>query len=484
MPACATPVLVASGPRLHELMIYQLAVVVGLLVLDARRRWPELPTIGLLATWLLAGSWAERHLHSQSGGALVAWSAVMLAVSAASAWRLIVRPCERGEQAHIHTRLLIAGLASWAAVAASFGIGSPLFAMATAALAVWHLGLAVLLRRRESEASELFLALAGVQVFLVGPLQLEQAGIALWWVAMSVAATLVPWIGLRRLRGALILLPALAAIGWCLAAEQPWSLMLGLLAAAVLLGASVWPRAGDAHERPTPWLSIVGTLGWTAVVLALGPASIIVQLSWALVPIVAAIGWACARPTRQAQLVGTTHLGLGLIYLLAAVADTDALGLRGIGDPGERFGLATLLLLLAGLGVASIARSRRAAQLGEPARERPGITGTGLLIAAALGLALSLGVALITEGSASLGQLGYSLVGASVGLGLIVAGLRLDDGHWRQVGLAALALAAAKVLLFDLAAAPVGWRALSFVGLGAISIAGAFAYSRAHRRAC
>ncbi|MFO7565934.1 MAG: DUF2339 domain-containing protein, partial [Enhygromyxa sp.] len=37
--ACASPVLVASGPRLHELMIYQLAVVVGLLVLDARPRF-------------------------------------------------------------------------------------------------------------------------------------------------------------------------------------------------------------------------------------------------------------------------------------------------------------------------------------------------------------------------------------------------------------------------------------------------------------
>ena len=47
-----------------------------------------------------------------------------------------------------------------------------------------------------------------------------------------------------------------------------------------------------------------------------------------------------------------------------------------------------------------------------------------------------------------------------MGLGLIIAGLRFDDGLWQQVGLAAIAAAAAKVVLFDLAAAAVGWRAL------------------------
>ncbi|HLT35644.1 MAG TPA: DUF2339 domain-containing protein, partial [Enhygromyxa sp.] len=474
--ACATPVLVASGSRLHELMIYQLLVIVGLLILDGRRRWPELPTIGMFATWLLAGSWAERYSQTQSSGALLAWSAVLLAVSAASAWRVFVAEADRSEQAHVHARLLIAGISTWAAAAAGFGVDSTVFALTTALLAAWHLGLAVLLHRRADQASELFLGFGCLQLFVFGPAMLDGAMIAVWWIAMSVTATAVSWTGLRRLRGALSLLPAIAAIGWSIAADQSWSLPLGLLSAAALLGASLWPHRDDPHERPIPWLAIIGTIGWAVVVLALGPASMVAQLGWCLIPIAAMLSWACARPTRQAQVVATLHLGLGLLGATAAVADSEALLLREAGDAGERLGIAVLLLVLAGLGVAAIVRART--------HDRSSITATGLLTASAVGLALLLGVALIADGSASLGQLGYSLVGASVGLGLIVAGLRLDDGVWRQAGLAALALAAAKVLLFDLAAAPVGWRALSFVGLGAISIAGSFAYSRAYRRAC
>ena len=46
-----------------------------------------------------------------------------------------------------------------------------------------------------------------------------------------------------------------------------------------------------------------------------------------------------------------------------------------------------------------------------------------------------------------------------------------------------IGLAGIKVVLVDLATAAVVWRALSFVGLGAIAIGGAFAHSRAHQRA-
>lgn len=478
--ACATPVLVADGPHLHELMLYQLAVIVGVLILDGRRRWPELPTISLLATWLLAASWAESHLHGEGGVALMVWAVVLLAVSAASAWRLLVGVCERDEQVHVHARLLIGGLATWTATAAVYGIEAPVFAAATAVLALWHLALALVLQRKGSDASELFLALGGLQVFVLGPLQLEQAGIALWWMAMGVTAMVVPWAGLARLRGAGIVIPALAALGWCVVAEQPWSLGLGLTAAAVLLVASVWRQ----EQRPHPGLAILGTLGWAVVVFALGPASIVAQLCWALLPIAAVLCWACAQPTEHALRLATVHLGLGLVGVLAVVVDSDALGLHGSGDAGERLGMAVLLIGLAGLAATTIALRLAARAIAEPGDERSSVTAIGLATAAAIGLALALGVALISDGSASLGQVGYSLVGASVGLGLIVAGLRLDDGTWRQVGLGAIALAAAKVVLLDLAAAPVGWRALSFVGLGAILIGGAFAYSRAQRRAC
>ena len=477
--ACATPVLVASDGRLHELMIYQLLVIVGVSLLDVRRRWPELPTLGLLATWLLAGSWAA---HNGPSGSFVAWSSLLLVVSAASAWRSIRGLAERDEQTHSVVRLLVGGVATWAAAAAALAVDSSAFAAATALLSVWHLGLAVLVHRRKHDASELFLALGWLQAFVLGPVALEQAALAWWWIAMSVAATVVPWSGLRHQRGAMILIPTLAAIGWSVAADQPWSLMLGLLAAAVVIAASMWPRSEATHPRPIVWLSIAGTLAWAIVVIALGPTDNVAQLTIALLPIVAVLSFCCARPSAHTQLVATMHLTLGLLFGIAAVAESDALLLRGSGDAGDRLGMAVVLLLLAGFGPAMIARTRLASRLADQPGERS--TTTGLLTATAVGLALLLGVALLTDGSVALGQVGYSLSIAAVGLGLIVAGLRLGDGLWRQVGLATIAAAAGKVVLFDLAAAAVGWRALSFVGLGAILIGGSFAYSRAARRAC
>src|SRR5690606_28842814 len=120
----------------------------------------------------------------------------------------------------------------------------------------------------------------------------------------------------------------------------------------------LWPHHDDTHERPIPWLAIVGTIGWAVVVVAIGPTSMVAQLAWCLIPIAAMLSWACARPTQQAQLVATVHLGLGLLGLIAAVADSEALLLREAGDAGERFGIAVLLLGLAGFGVAAIVRAR------------------------------------------------------------------------------------------------------------------------------
>lgn len=475
--ACATPVLVASDGHLHELMIYQLLVVIGLMLLDARRRWPELPTIGLLASWLLAGRWVAQHGAS---GSLVAWSTLLLLVSAGSAWRLITDLGERTDQAHGVARLLIANLATWSAAALVFDLDSQPFALATALLSAWQLGLAVFLHRRKHDASALFLALGWLQALALGPALFEQAMLAWWWIGISVAGTVVPWSGLQQQRGAITLIPALATIAYCVAIDQPWSLTLGLLAAAVLLVASMWPRPEATHERPIAWLSITGTLAWAIVVLALGPASMVTQLGLALLPVLAALGSCAARPSPHAQLIASVQLGIGLLGVLAAVSESGALLLRGSASPGDRLGMATLLLLLAAFGTATIARARITASV-EQTREHT--SAIGLMTAVAVSLSLLLGVALLTDGSIALGQVGYSLSVAAVGLGLLVAGLRLSVELWRHVGLAAIAVAAGKIVLFDLAAAAVGWRALSFVGLGAILIAGSFAYSRASRRA-
>lgn len=69
---------------------------------------------------------------------------------------------------------------------------------------------------------------------------------------------------------------------------------------------------------------------------------------------------------------------------------------------------------------------------------------------------------------------------ALTGLGSLVAGLRGHQPRWRELGLTAIAVAGCKVVLIDLARRR--WRALAFMGIGAVLIAGAMAYSRAQQR--
>jgi hypothetical protein len=426
----------------------------------------------LVATWALAASWAAVHVSAGSDDSLLLWSVVLLAASAGSGWRLFVGKVERVDAIHVVVRLLIGGLATWAAAVATLESTTTSFAVATALLCAWHLGLAIVMRARAAQASELFLLVAWVQAFAFGPIRLEGAGLTSWWIAVSMVLTVVPWEGLQRVRRPLLTITALFAMLWCLDANEPWCLPLGLLAATVLLAASLWPYAHDVEVRPIPWLAIVAALAWGVVVEVHGPASIVAQLGLGLLANAFFIAWACWRPSIESQMVASAQLCLGLIGAIARILHVEALSLAGNGDTGARLGMAVVLLVFAALGALAVAFVRKTTS----------VTGLGLLTAPVLGLAGLLAVAGIADGTPALGQVGYSLTIAGVGLGLIVAGLRLQDGHWRQVGLAGMAVAAAKIVLIDLDAAAVGWRALSFIGLGALLIGGAFAYSRAARR--
>jgi uncharacterized membrane protein len=76
-------------------------------------------------------------------------------------------------------------------------------------------------------------------------------------------------------------------------------------------------------------------------------------------------------------------------------------------------------------------------------------------------------------------QLALSAFWAVLGFGALVAGLARDVRPLRLAGLALLGLAVAKVFLVDLAALESVWRVASFLALGLLLLAGAFAYQRA-----
>jgi uncharacterized membrane protein len=495
LAACATPVLVAAvGGHLVELMIYQLAVVAVLMLVDWRRRWPELPTIALLATWMLGARWAALHLGPDNGGVFMLWSVILLAASAASGWRLLQASANAADQAHAQGRLLIAGLLTWAASAAAFAHALPTLALATLGLGCWHAVLAVVLARRLGERnSRVFTSFGWLQAMVAGPLMLTDAALTSWWIGMSVVAVVLPWSGMRRLRTPMILLPAIAALGSAQVMGEPPALPLGLFAAAVLLVASAWSPKLDADEqvdddvlqRLPLWLAGVGS--WAAVVLELGPAAPQIALLWGLVPIVATIGWLFTRLTRARVRLAIASLGLGLLGALAAIWRSEALGLLDAGPASAQALLVVALLGLAGLGGALIWGIRRVKQVERVEQlEDDGEVGPlGIMIALALGLGLALVMSfafVVLEAGPTFAQLGYTLCAALTGLALLIAGLRLRQTSWRQLALVGIGFAAVKVVGFDLANAAVVWRALGFAGIGVILIAGAYAYSRAQQR--
>ena len=70
---------------------------------------------------------------------------------------------------------------------------------------------------------------------------------------------------------------------------------------------------------------------------------------------------------------------------------------------------------------------------------------------------------------------------AILGLACLVTGLVRDLRPLRLAGLALLGLAAVKVFLYDLSRLESIYRALSFIALGLLLLASAFAYQRVRR---
>jgi uncharacterized membrane protein len=67
------------------------------------------------------------------------------------------------------------------------------------------------------------------------------------------------------------------------------------------------------------------------------------------------------------------------------------------------------------------------------------------------------------------------------GLAALVYGLLRDERRFRLGGLALLGIAIVKVFLYDLASLDEIYRVLSFIALGLLLLASAFAYQRIRR---
>ena len=114
------------------------------------------------------------------------------------------------------------------------------------------------------------------------------------------------------------------------------------------------------------------------------------------------------------------------------------------------------------------------------------LAGTALVYLASIGIvsAFQPGAVESHGGKLSVREQGQAILSAFwslLGLGLLWAGLRRDLRSLRLAGFALLAVAVGKVFLYDMAALDQGYRVLSFVVLGLLLLAAAYAYQRMRR---
>jgi uncharacterized membrane protein len=361
-----------------------------------------------------------------------------------------------------------------------------------AVLAIAHLWTATALLRRRALALPLgrLLIVIGVVVADVA-LALSAGGLPLV-VVWSAAAAGFAWLARRTASGgsdealvgiglgahlALALVRALLAVppGALGAGDQQ---LLPLLSVCVLAASCL----GSAHllgtTRPA-WRSTLNGLGLatlayvTAASLS-GPALV---CAWALEAL------ALTRIARDsgdvaARYGGFGFLGLAGLHALIAEAPPDAL-VVGVPDlAGASLSLGVIAAAMLGMG-RLYARATR-----ERAYVLAGSAATSvLLVSVALISAFqpSTGGAsetLLDLGVRQQGQLLLSIVWSVVGLAVLIVGLKRRLPMLRSAALVWLMVTVAKVFLYDLSTLTSLYRVASFIVLGLLLLAGAFAYQR------
>ncbi|HEX7492565.1 MAG TPA: DUF2339 domain-containing protein [Candidatus Limnocylindrales bacterium] len=169
-----------------------------------------------------------------------------------------------------------------------------------------------------------------------------------------------------------------------------------------------------------------------------------------------------------------------IVAILGPIAPVERLGVQFfVASTGEWFALHCLLAI--GATCVTLAVGARYLPIGKAAR-------SVLVLAGAIGLVYLASILLVdffqgrVGGSTALeelqkqAQVSVSILWALIGMGIFMAGLIGWRQSVREGGLGLLALATAKVFLFDLSYLDVAYRVLSLIGLGLLLLVGAFAY--------
>lgn len=143
--------------------------------------------------------------------------------------------------------------------------------------------------------------------------------------------------------------------------------------------------------------------------------------------------------------------------------------------------IASFAAIIAGLF--AIARTGRGERWAHWAWIAGGVTAVYVLSIGVVGaFATQVGGSIATDELRTQGQVALSVLWAILGLSSFVVGLRGRSDDLRHGGLALLALATAKVFLFDLSALDVAYRVISLIALGLLLLSGAWLFQRLEPR--
>ncbi len=483
------------------------AIVLGavfFLVMAVSRGWIDEPTrvvLAFLGSALLLGAGLflyERHGKTQAALAAVASGIAALYASDTAATQLydLVAPAVGLTVAAVIGAAACAIAVRWSSrVVAGIGIvgallapalvgaGTSLSSLAFMAIALVASTGVLLWRRWDWLAAAAFLASAPQLAYWLYETRDDHlvralVVLALFWLIYVVAAIgyelRVPVPTLRASSASLLLADAvlIAGAGYLLLSDQnhdgaatAWVIALALV--HVVLGVAGF--RGRMSDQIGALLAAVG-IGLSAIGLALALSGPALVVGWSVEAVV--LAWVAKRTgQRRARLGAVLFLGLATAHVLQVEAPPSAL-LVGVDS------LAQAVVGIAAVALAALAVERLSP--GVPERWTFALRGL-----AAVALVYLPSIAIVdtwTTGDASdpgqTAQLLLSALWGLTGLGALVVGLVRDERRLRLAGFGLLAIAVAKVFLFDLTTLESIYRVASFIALGLLLLTAAFAYQR------
>jgi Predicted membrane protein (DUF2339) len=240
--------------------------------------------------------------------------------------------------------------------------------------------------------------------------------------------------------------------------------LFGLAAAHAVLATLAF-RSRVSREIALLLYCVAAMLAGVAFAVALGGPALVA--AWSIEAIV--VAWLGRRTNAPDR-------GLVMALLFTALAGIHVLVFEA--PPSSlAYGLRSIPLAVGSVGLVALGLAGVAAVY-EDVREILAWVGAGLAVYLASGLVVDLAGA--TAGHATqTSQLALSGFWGALGFSAIVAGLARHRRALRYGGLALLTLAVGKVFLVDLAKLESIWRVGSFLAIGLLLLAGAFAYQRA-----